>query len=122
MTFNQNIQKSFSHNIQKDISKISKMSNRKELLLRLPEDLFSVMKDFKNTSGISYTNQIYNAIVWYYFQQGLLDLGWIKRKHSKNGNNRKEKVKVQVMDESLKFCDGDKCEIPVQLPPFSKNC
>jgi hypothetical protein len=96
------------------------MDDKKEMLIRLPEDLFSVMKDFKNVSGISYTNQIYSAVVWYYFQKGLLDLGWIKDKHAKNGNGKKKEVnKIEVMDESLKFCDGDKCEMPI-LP--MKSC
>ena len=105
--------------VRKDISQISKMDDKKELLLRLPEDLFSVMKDFKTASGVSYTNQIYTAIVWYYFKQGLLDLGWITDKHGKNGNSKKEeKINPNIMDESLKFCTSDKCEIPLQI----KNC
>ena len=104
-----------------DTSKVSKMTNKKEMLLRLPEDLFSVMKDVKIVSGVSYTNQIYTAITWFYFQRGLLDLGWITEKHAKNGNGKKKDIKIEVMDESLKFCDGDSCEIPVQLPP-RKGC
>ena len=97
------------------------MTDKKEMLLRLPEDIFAVMKDFKAVSGIGYTNQIYSAIVWYYFQKGLLDLGWLTEKHAKNGNNKKKEIKIETMDESLKFCDGESCEIPVQLPP-RKGC
>lgn len=104
------------YTIQKDISQVSKMDNKKQLILRLPEDLFSVLKDFKIVSGISYTNQIYTAIVWYFFNKGLLDLGWLSKKHAKNGNGKKEVVlNPNIMDESLKFChaDGGKCEIPI---------
>ena len=110
-----------TYNINNDTSKVSKMDDKKEMLLRLPEDLFAVMKDFKIVSGVSYTNQIYSAIVWYYFQKGLLDLGWLKDKHAKNGNSKREEIEIEIMDESLKFCDGDSCEIPVQLPS-QKSC
>lgn len=107
------------YNIQKDISPISKMEKKKELTLRLPEDLFAVLKDFKEISGVSYTNQIYTAIVWFYFQKGLLDLNWIKEKHAKNGNNGNEKKEL-IIDESEadqlnRFCDGDSCEFNPSL-------
>ena len=52
--------------------------NKKELILRLPEDIFKVIKKFKQVSGVSYTNFIYNAIVWYSLRQGLIDLDFLK--------------------------------------------
>ena len=107
------------YNIQKDISQISKME-KKELTLRLPEDLFAVLKDFKIATGVSYTNQIYMAIVWYYFQKGLLDLGWITEKHGKNGNKKKEIIiDESEADQLNRFCDGDSCEFN---PSLIENC
>jgi len=35
-------------------------------------------------------------------------------KKRKRPKKKKIEVKVQKMDESLKFCDGDKCSIPLQ--------
>lgn len=48
------------------------MTERKELILRLPEDIFEILKRYKETSGVSYTNIIYNAIVWWLVKQKLL--------------------------------------------------
>jgi len=53
---------------------------KKGLLLNLPQDIFEVMREFKNISGVSYTNQLYNAITWWLASKGLLDLGYIKKK------------------------------------------
>jgi len=52
--------------------------DKKELVLRLPEDIFKVIKTYKEKSGVSYTNFIYNAIVWYCLRQGLIDLDFLK--------------------------------------------
>lgn len=53
---------------------------KKALLLHLPEDLFEIIKEFGKASGISYTNIIYNAIIWWLSSKGLLDLSYIKKK------------------------------------------
>ena len=103
--------------IKKDISEISKMEDiekikRKEMTLRLPEDLFTVLKDFKKATSMSYTAQIINAIIWFYFSRGLLDLGWIKTKNAKNGKEKKEEININPLPEGVKFCDGDRCEMP----------
>lgn len=114
-----------TNNISKKyISEVSKTEDKKELSLRFPKDLFSVMKDFKKASGVSYPNQIYTAVVWYYFQKGLLDLGWIKDKHGKNGNGKKkEEINMDVVEanQANSFCDGDSCEI-IPRSPFNQNC
>ena len=51
---------------------------RKELILRLPDDIFQVIKKFKEKSGVSYTNFIYNAVVWYCASRGLIDLDYLR--------------------------------------------
>jgi len=56
------------------------MTERKELVLRLPEDIFEIIKKYKKVSGVSYTNIIYNAIVWWLVRQGLLTLDEIREK------------------------------------------
>lgn len=109
---------SIMQNIKNNISQISKMADKKEMLLRLPENIFEVMKDYKKLSGMSYTNILYNSIVWWLAKQGLLDLDWIREKHAKNGNNgnkKKEEVLIDIMDESLKFCDGASCDFNPSL-------
>ena len=53
---------------------------RKGLLLNLPEDLFEIMKEYKIVSGMSYTNILYNSLVWWLSKKGLLDLSYIKLK------------------------------------------
>lgn len=53
---------------------------RKSLLLNLPEDLFEIMKEYKIVSGMSYTNILYNSLVWWLAKKGLLDLSYIKLK------------------------------------------
>ena len=53
---------------------------RKGLLLNLPEDLFEIMKEYKLVSGMSYTNILYNSLVWWLAKKDLLDLSYIKLK------------------------------------------
>ena len=48
------------------------MSEKKELVLRIPDKLFDILKIYKKASGVSYTNIIYNAIVWWLVKQKLL--------------------------------------------------
>lgn len=48
--------------------------DRKELVLRLPEGLFERIKKFKKMSAVSYTNFIYNAIIWYMVSKGMMTL------------------------------------------------
>jgi len=54
--------------------------NKKELMLRLPESIFKIIKNFKEKSGVSYTNFIYNAIVWYAVHKGLINLDYVRMK------------------------------------------
>ena len=56
------------------------MTERKELILRLPEDIFEILKRYKETSGVSYTNAIYNAIVWWLCMKKLLKIEDIVKK------------------------------------------
>ena len=50
------------------------MTDKKELILRLPDDIFARIKNFKKISGVQYTNFIYNAIVWYMVRKGLMSI------------------------------------------------
>jgi hypothetical protein len=63
------------------------MTDKKELILRLPDDVFEIIKTFKEQSGVSYTNFIYNAIIWYCVSKGLITLKDVKV-IDKNVNNR----------------------------------
>ena len=60
------------------------MGKRKGLLLNLPQDIFNIMREYKKVSGVSYTNMIYNALVWWLVKNGLLDLSYIKKKSKVN--------------------------------------
>ena len=77
----------------------------KEILLRIPDELFGIIKEFKEKTGVAYTNFIYNSIVWYCVSKKLLSFRFI------NGYNKKEEVVRDSLPEELKFCDGDSCEV-----------
>jgi len=51
---------------------------KKELVLRLPDKIFKIIKKFKDTSGIPYTHFILNAIIWYLFMKGLISLKYLR--------------------------------------------
>ena len=55
------------------------MDKKKELVLRFPEAIFKVIKDFKDISGVSYTNFIYNAVVWYLVMKGMISIDYHKK-------------------------------------------
>ena len=82
----------------------------KEILLRFPEEIFNIIKKFKDISNVSYTNFIYNAVVWYCISKGLLSLEYVKLNGTKP-KTKKEEIQANVLPEALKFCDGDKCEL-----------
>ncbi|MCP4648575.1 MAG: hypothetical protein GY853_00660 [PVC group bacterium] len=50
----------------------------KEILLRLPDHIHKIIKEFKDISGVSQTNFIYNAIVWYMATRGLISLDYLR--------------------------------------------
>ena len=90
-----------------------KMSeDKKQLILRLPDDIFQRIKKYKDMSGVSYTNVIYNAIIWWLVMKGLMNLDDLKVSNPK----KKIKIKKPTPDqleqiEANKFCDGDSCEL-----------
>ena len=55
------------------------MDKKKELVLRFPEAIFKVIKNFKDISGVSYTNFIYNAVVWYLVMKGMISIDYHKK-------------------------------------------
>jgi len=52
--------------------------DKKALILRLPEDIFQRIKKYKDMSGVSYTNVIYNCIIWWLVMKGLMTLDDLK--------------------------------------------
>ena len=65
------------------------MTEKKELILRLPDDMFTVIKRFKKKYGVSYTNFIYNAIVWYCASKGLISINYLEvLKKNEQAKNR----------------------------------
>ena len=62
---------------------------KKGILLHLPQNIFEIMKAFKISSGVSYTNQMYNSIIWWLVKQGLLDRNCIINKN-KNETNKND--------------------------------
>lgn len=52
----------------------------KEMVLRIPDKLFEVIKKFKAISGVSHTNFIYNAILWYCVSKNLISLKELREK------------------------------------------
>ena len=47
------------------------------MLLRLPDELEMRIEEFKKKTGISKTNFVYNAVVWYMATKGLISLSYI---------------------------------------------
>jgi len=67
--------------------------SKKEMKLRLPDDLFNRIKKFKEKSGVSYTNFIYNAIIWYMVSKGLMTLTDLRIIEERENIKKKDKLK-----------------------------
>ena len=55
------------------------MTKKKELILRFPEVIFKKIKNYKDTSGVSYTNFIYNAVYWYMVMKGMIPIDYYNK-------------------------------------------
>jgi len=79
---------------------MSETKKSKDLHLIFPESLWQGVKKFAKSSGCSYTNVIYQAVFFFLFSRGLIDY-------------EKPIVKIEPkrVPESIKFCDGDRCEV-----------
>ena len=73
---------------------------RKEMTLRLPYILYNVIMDFKKLSGVSATNFIYNAILWYCVSKNLVSL-------SEFNNVYRKKNRTKIIIESNPIPEGD---------------
>jgi len=83
----------------------------KELALRLPDDIFEVIKKFKEVTGVSYTNFIYNAVVWFALSRGLIDLSYLRLNGKKKAQIIPETTYGIVPPSEIMYCSTDKCEI-----------
>lgn len=81
------------------------MTDKHEILLRLPIDIFKILEDYKKMTGVSITNQIYEAVAWRLITKGLISLDEFREKETK------KEEPIQQVPESIKYCDGDRCEI-----------
>lgn len=87
----------------------------KDKLIAFPVDVLDVLADYKKQTGVSASNYIRNATIRKMIVDGLI---WFRMKTvdvetEKNG----KKLEIDQTDaiESNKFCDDDKCEVPVML-------
>lgn len=87
------------------------MTDKKELVLRLPEHIFQVIKTHKEVSGVSYTNFIYNAVYWYMVCKKMISLPYSTdtKLFPANWKGDWNTAPSEVM-----YCDSDKCELPVE--------
>ena len=48
------------------------------MMLRIPDRINEVIEEFKKRTGISKTNFVYNAIIWYMATKGLISLSYLR--------------------------------------------
>ncbi len=87
----------------------------RDKLIAFPMDVLDTLAEYKIKTGVSASNYIRNATIRKMIADELI---WFKMKTvivetEKNG----KKLRIDQTDaiESHKFCDGDKCEVPVIL-------
>lgn len=78
----------------------------KEKLLSFPEEILDVLADYKKKTGIPATDYIRDCVCRRMIVDGLIVIK--TRPIYMNGKEEK----IEIMDEALKYCDGDKCEMP----------
>jgi hypothetical protein len=81
------------------------MTDKHEILLRLPIDIFKILEEYKSMTGVSITNQIYETVAWRLITKGLISLDEFREKETK------KEEPFQQIPEDIKYCDGDKCQI-----------
>ena len=89
-------------------------------LVEFPESILDALAEYKKTTGMSASEYIRNATCRRMIVDGVITLVPVKVEINNKGNGSKIKVDTDAI-EGNKFCDGESCEIPIQLPP-QKNC
>lgn len=63
--------------------------DRHGILLKLPKNIYDILNEYKEKSGVNINNIIYNAIFWWCVSKGLVDLNQIREEMKNNGNSKK---------------------------------
>jgi len=86
----------------------------KDKLIGFPTEILDVLDDYKKRTGIPATDYIRKAVVKQMIIEGLIfiHMKYITVEAEKENSN---KVSVSDAIEANKFCDDDKCELPVIL-------
>lgn len=86
----------------------------KDKLISFPEEILNALDDYKKKTGIPATDYIRLAVIKKMIEEKLI---WIKTKYITVEKERDNGGKLSTIDaiESNKFCDGDKCELPVMI-------
>lgn len=90
-------------------------------LVEFPEDILGALAQYKKQTGISASDYIRNAVCRRLITDKIIQLKFITIDVDRNNGKFISKVKIDLDQiEANKFCDGESCEIPIQLP--AKSC
>ena len=90
--------------------------NKKEIILRLPKNIYEILLRYKNQSGVSITNQIYEALFRQLVGRNLINLADIRGKP-----NIKNKIPTQIIPKEILYCDSTSCDNPnIKLKKVNK--
>lgn len=95
-------------------------------LINVPEEILKVLKEYKKQTGINASAYIVKALYKQMINDNLIKTKTVTIYIDKETGNiinvnplcdncnkvmRNPNVKINAPDESVKFCDGDKCEV-----------
>ena len=84
-----------------------------------PEDVLTALAMYKQQTGISASDYIRNAVCRRLITDRIIKLKFITIDVDRNNGKSKPYLNLDAIN-SNSFCDGESCEIPVQLP--TKSC
>lgn len=82
-------------------------------LITIPDEIYDILNKYKETTGISMSAYIQEALYKKLIHDRLMV---VKTTPVYVGKKLDKKIRsIQQMPEGIKYCDGDKCEIPIQI-------
>lgn len=87
-------------------------------LITLPDKIDEILKNHKEKTGVSVTAYIQRAVYLQMINDRLMNIKPVTVYFNKNTGEILEKVTIEKSDkkinkvpESIKYCDGDKCQV-----------
>ena len=83
----------------------------KEMTLRMPDEIHHILVNLKKKFRVSV-----NSTIMTYIARGLIkDELYSLKNLMANNNHTMKPSDTNIMPEELKFCDGDKCAVPIHF-------